>query len=975
LTETTTAVPSPPQSGPPDDAPELGVRAVSVLLLYFQREYGRERLEQLWVRNGFGLSLEYVSTMTNFISLRFVERLIDALITESGDPAFMRKAGRLTSSPQALGFLFHIFRTFGTPAQAYRKMVELGPTYNRVGSVTIEQQGHDWMELSYKSTIPESSRNLCEGRMAQFSSIPTIWSLPPAEVTEEVCQVSGAGCCRYRLQWTNPIHSWWSMMGLLGGAVSGLALGLMDVAPSTVMVPTLALGTAFLGAWVDARRELRSKDELLATQNEGLMQSLAELQQRYSEVFRINLALEDRVAARTRELTEANSRLESALAAQQELDRLKGEFFDNVSHELRTPLTLILLTLDSLLQRGPDVFPPAVRQHLDTMNRNAVRLLRLINNLLDLAQMEAGKTRLRYEPLELHGFLSTLLTPFQVAAERKGVALKLEGGGVSSVHVDVARIESVFQNLVSNALKFTQQGEVTVRVHEDETWVHVEVVDTGEGISAQEIPVIFDRFAQADSSGTRRFGGTGIGLALVKETLELHAGSIEVISELGQGSNFHVRLPKGTAHVREDLRDVRDGGPVRPVRRTDLAALVEEPVPTSEDPAALEVLPDVADQKAPADAPCLLLVEDEPEIRAFLRGVLRPYYRLLEATNGEEGLRMARKERPDLIISDVMMPVMSGIQMLEMLRGEPETVDLPLILLTARQEVDSKVEGLNLGANDYLGKPFSPREMLARVEAQLRLRDAAMRAAQNERLAATGLLTSGFAHEVRNPLNGLMNALLPLRESLTSGNPDLAMSVAMLDLIEECGTRIRSLAESLLSFVRTSSKAVAVDLGSSLDASVQALSWRLDAGVNVERDYQCTEPVWTDPGSLNQVWVNLLDNALRAMGPQGLVRVSTAREGEEAVVSIVDNGAGIKPEHMGRLFQPFFSTRDAGEGTGLGLALCQRIILRQGGRIRIFSEYGQGTRVEVRLPLKAEPDRLLPPLLDEARPSLPHWQT
>ncbi len=972
MTETTTPLPTPVVQTP-DDAPELGVRAVGVLLLYFEREYGRERLLEMWRRRGFSLSLEYVTTMTNFVSLNFIERIIDALITESGDPAFMRKAGMLTASPQALGFLFHILRTFGNPAQTYRKMVELQPTFNRAGAFTIEKLGFNSMELSYKSHIPESNRNLCEGRMAQFASIPTIWKRPPAEVVEYQCQINGADCCRYHVRWTNPVRSWWSVIGLVSGAVGGLGAGMSGVAPATVMVPTLALGGASFGAWLDARGELRRKDELLAGQNEGLMQSLSELQQRYSDMFRINLALEDRVAARTRELTEANARLETALAKQKELDRIKSEFFDNVSHELRTPLTLILLTLDSLLQRTGE-FSPVVLQHLETMNRSASRLLRLINNLLDLAQMEAGKARLRYEPLELNGFLSSLLVPFHVAAERKGVALKLEGGPVSSVLVDVPRVESVFQNLVSNALKFTNQGGVTVRLYEDDTWVHVEVSDTGPGIAAQDIPVIFDRFAQADSSGTRRFGGTGIGLALVKETLELHAGGIEVASEQGKGSTFHVRLPKGAAHVREELREAAGEEKVRPTtRRSDLAALLGTSAPVAS--GAVEALPEAPEAEAGQDAPRVLLVEDEPEIRGFLRSVLRPYYRLLEATNGEEGLAVAKRERPDLIVSDVMMPVMSGMQMLEALRTSPETLDVPVILLTARQEVDAKVEGLTMGANDYLGKPFSPREMLARIEAQLRLRDAAVRAAENERLAATGLLTSGFAHEVRNPLNGLMNALLPLRESLTSGTLDAGMAVAMLDLIEECGQRIRGLAEGLLSFVRTSSKAVAVDLGASLDASLEALSWRVPLGMKVERDYRCQEPVWSDPGSLNQVWVNLLDNAVRAVGQDGCVKVATAREGDEAVVSIVDNGVGIKPEHMERLFQPFFSTRDAGEGTGLGLALCQRIILRQGGHIRITSEYGKGTRVEVRLPLKADPDRVLPPLFSDTRSSQPHWRT
>jgi CheY-like chemotaxis protein len=277
---------------------------------------------------------------------------------------------------------------------------------------------------------------------------------------------------------------------------------------------------------------------------------------------------------------------------------------------------------------------------------------------------------------------------------------------VSPVHVDVPRLESVFQNLVSNALKFTARGGVTVRVYEDETWVHVEVVDTGTGIASQDIPVIFDRFAQADSSGTRRFGGTGIGLALVKETLELHAGRIEVTSELGKGSSFHAQLPKGTAHVRQELREGREGDALgRSSRRSDLTSLLTPAAPVAT--GVMDALPDTPEElEASPDAPRVLVVEDEPEIRAFLRSVLRPYYRLLEATNGEEGLRMAQRERPDLIVSDVMMPVMSGMQMLMALRDSPETVDTPVILLTARQEVDAKVEGLTMGANDYLGKPF-----------------------------------------------------------------------------------------------------------------------------------------------------------------------------------------------------------------------------------------------------------------------------
>ncbi len=961
----------------PDNAPEIGVRVTSTLLLYFERRYGAAQLADVFRRHAFSLSLDYLRTTTNFISLPFLERLADVLVAESKDPQFMRKAGLSMASPDALGFAYYMIRAFGSLEICFRKTVELTASFNRVGHFEIEQLERERLVLTYRSTARERHRHICELRMGQFASFPTIWGLPPAEVSESQCQVLGADACRYHLRWIDPLPMWGRYMGLLLGAMSGVGASLFGLGHTAFTISVMSIAGVSLGSWWDLSREMGRKDEALSEQAEGMMGSLEELQQRYDEMFRINVALEDRVAARTREITETNVRLEAALAKQKELDRLKSEFFDNVSHELRTPLTLILLTLDSLLQRGHQEFTLPVRQHLETMNRSASRLLRLINNLLDLTKLEAGKTKLRYEPLEIEAFLSSLLVPFEVLADKKGVALELEGGAPTPVFADVSRIESVFQNLISNALKFTSEGRVTVRLHEDDTWVHVEVIDSGVGIAAQDLSVIFDRFAQADSSGTRRFGGTGIGLALVKETLELHKGGIEVSSELGKGSNFHVRLRKGPTPTREETPEVRAEPVVsRPLGRSlDAAALLESETPVVS-VAALEALP-VAPQNIEAgpDAKRVLLVEDEPEIRGFLREVLKPYYRLLEASNGEEGLNMARKERPDLIVSDVMMPVMSGLQMLTALRASPETVDLPIILLTARQEVDAKVEGLTMGANDYLAKPFSPREMLARIEAQLRLRDAAVRAAENERLAATGLLTSGFAHEVRNPLNGLMNALLPLRESITSTTPDPGMSIAMLELIEECGHRIRQLAEGLLAFVRTGTKAMAVDLGASLDASVQALSWRLPPDMKVERDYQCAEPVWSDPGSLNQVWVNLLDNAVRAVGKDGQVKVRTFRDGTDAVVSIIDNGGGIKPEHMDRLFQPFFSTRDAGEGTGLGLALCQRIVLQQGGRIRIFSEYGKGTRVEVRLPLEADPDRLLPPLLSDGRVRQHHWNT
>ncbi|RKH15563.1 response regulator [Corallococcus sp. CA047B] len=936
----------------PDNAPEVSVRATSTLLLYFEHRYGAERLAKLWRDHGFSLGLDYMRTPTNYVSLRFLERVAVALREASGDSKFMREAGLFTASPQALGFVFYMLRAFGSPRACYKQTIDFSPSYNRVGGFTVDLLEHKRLKLSYRSSIPEQNRNICELRMGQFASFPTIWGLTPADVRETECQVLGGEACRYHLTWTDPPTMWGHYLGLLLGMVSGLLATHLGWGDALFSVTSLGVGGFALGGWLDRRRELQRKDELLSAQAQANLGSLRELQQRYDEVFGSNVALEDRVAARTRELSEANEKLEAALIKQREQDRLKTEFFDNVSHELRTPLTLILLSLDAL-QKEPESLPTVVRQHLTTLDRSTQRLLRLIDNLLNLAQLEAGKVRLRYQTVELHAFLTSQLLPFRTVAEKQGLTLTLEGGPLTPVAMDVERIEGVFHNLVSNALKFTPAGgSIAVRLREDATDVHVEVVDTGVGMAAADLAVIFDRFAQADTSGTRRFGGSGIGLALVKETLELHSGGIEVSSTPGQGSSFRVRLPKSNTVVREETRERRVLEPSnRRERRSSgrFATVLAATVAGAQRPTEPQ-----DHTRADAKAPRILVVEDDAEIRAFIADILAPSYRVLEAANGEEGVRRAMEDRPDLVVSDVMMPVLSGLNLLVQLRAHAQTVDLPVILLTARQEVSAKVEALGAGANDYLGKPFSPRELLARVETQLRLREAAVRAAENERLAAIGLLTSGFAHEVRNPLNGLMNALMPLKDVLlgrdTSGDPDLGP--AMLEVMEECGQRIRHLAESLLSFVRTADKPVAVRLDQALDSTLSVLGWRIPAGVVVERAYHCSDPIWGDPGTLNQVWLNLLDNALRAVGETGRVLVETTQENDDAVVTIVDSGVGIRPEDLERLFQPFFSTRAAGEGTGLGLALSRRIVLQHGGRIHITSQVGQGTRVEVRLPMR-----------------------
>ncbi len=945
----------------PDNAPELSVRAVSALLLYFQTQYGRERLENLWRRENLGLSLDYLAATTNFVSLNFLENLCELLVQETGDPRLCRKAGSFTARPEAIGFAFYAVKAFGSPRACYKKMIELSPTYNRVGEFSVEHIDDRRLTFTYRAHQPERNRNICELRMGQFASFPTIWNLPPAQVSELQCQVRGADCCRYHVTWHKPLVAWRRYAGALGGvAIGALAGSSGSVAPMEA-IPFFGLLMGFAGAWLDSKSELRRKDDYLLSQSQGMEASARDLQQRYEEVFRANVELEQRVADRTHEISEArdsleltNRKLEEALARQRELDRQKTQFFDNVSHELRTPLTLILLSLEAVIKNNRVDVPAWLRQYLDTIERSSVRLLKLINNLLDLAKLEAGKARLRYESVEMCSFLKAMLLPFQVLADEKGIRLSLEDSEVAPILVDAEKIDVVFQNLISNALKFTSSGgSVTVRVSEEINGIAVEITDTGIGIASQDLPVIFDRFAQADSSGIRRFGGTGIGLALVKETVELHGGQITVSSTLGEGSCFRISLPKGIAHVREELRERRsDDIPVWRDRRAlsgDPVSMLRAKIGTDSEEKQMQGAPEEA---VGLGKRRILVVEDDAAMRRFLITILRQQYAVFEAADGREGLEWARQHSPDLVLSDVVMPQMSGLQLTEALKRFEQTADIPVILLTARGEPDNAADGLGHGANDYVPKPFSPRELLARIETQLRLRDAARALAENERLASLGLLTSGFAHEVRNPLNGLLNALEPLRNAIKEGTGAGDAEVEdLVRMIQECGQRINHLSDSLLSFARPSQTFGPVNVPDSLDSTLQVLGWRMPPEVKVEKNYRCREPIFGDAGTLNEVWLNMLDNALRAVGSSGTIAIGTERANNNLLVTIVDSGCGIPRDKLRHIFEPFFSTRPAGEGVGLGLALCHRIILRHGGQIRAYSEPGQGTRFEVELPI------------------------
>ncbi|GAA5513162.1 sensor histidine kinase RcsC [Deinococcus carri] len=402
-----------------------------------------------------------------------------------------------------------------------------------------------------------------------------------------------------------------------------------------------------------------------------------------------------------------------------ELDRAKTAFFANASHELRTPLTLMLGPLEDLLTGDAGPLTGAQRDVLDMAHRNSLRLLRLVNTLLDFSRLEAGRAQASYVPTDLATVTADLASSFRSAMDRAGLRYAVEVSPLPEpVYVDPELWEKVVLNLLSNAFKFTLSGEVAVTLDAEGREAVLRVRDSGVGIPAAEVPRLFERFHRVEGQQGRSFEGTGIGLALVREIVELHGGRVEAQSAPGEGTTFTVRLPLGRAHLAQERI-----GAERPLSSTAVGALpyVEE---------ALRWLPGQADSPVrakpdslpqPGERGQVLLVDDNADLRDYIARLLAPGHDVRVVPDGQAALEAIRESLPDLVITDVMMPRLGGFGLLRALREDPRTRELPVIMLSARAGEEARVQGLEAGADDYLVKPFSARELLAKVGANLAL--------------------------------------------------------------------------------------------------------------------------------------------------------------------------------------------------------------------------------------------------------------
>ncbi len=674
-------------------------------------------------------------------------------------------------------------------------------------------------------------------------------------------------------------------------------------------------------------------------------------------------------------LEESNRRL-------RELDELKSRFFANISHELRTPLTLLLAPLDALRARGAAATPAEIAVELHRMQVNGLRLLKLINDLLDLVRLDSGGMSVTRQRVDAGQLVQGIVSSAASLALDRGLRLRaLTDPSPGTVMADPDKIEKVLLNLIINAIKFTASGgTIDCQARRDADRLILEVRDTGMGIHPDQLPYVFDRFWQADTSARRKHQGAGIGLALVKELVEAQSGTVSVASVVDKGTTFTVSLPwidpgveipSVSATPDVPAEEPRDKWLVELYRRAELF------------PALSSLRESVSTEEAPVrDArPTMLVADDEPDMLQFLRTQLSPHFRVIEAVDGQQAIDRAAQYLPEAVLCDMMMPEKDGLQVCRELRERLTTRSIPIVLLTARADEATKLAGLAAGANDFLTKPFSGTELHLRLsnlveshklqrqlvrqkqilEATLEdLKETELQLVQSEKLASLGRLSAGIIHEINNPLNYAKTGLFTLRKiGRRVPEADQADFIDILADIENGITRVAGIVSDLRSFTHPDSLSMdQVDLADVVTSALRFLSAEIGDRIRIVNTLPAGLTVRANKNRLIQVFINLLENAVDATahkqypeGQQAEITFSGADHSGVRTVTLRDNGPGIPEEIQGKIFDPFFTTKEVGEGTGLGLSICYRIISELDGRIHLKSQPGEWSEFTLEFPL------------------------
>ncbi|KQS34067.1 ATP-binding protein [Dyadobacter sp. Leaf189] len=654
----------------------------------------------------------------------------------------------------------------------------------------------------------------------------------------------------------------------------------------------------------------------------------------------------------------------------EEIDKAKTLFFTNISHEFRTPLMLMLSPLEELLNKPQIGLDESEKHHLEVTHRNAIRLLKLVNTLLDFSRIESGRNMASFVLTDIAAYTRNLAANFRSVIEKADLQLIVKTEPVANqVFVDKQMWEKIVFNLLSNAFKFTFEGTITVTVAPGDRGVVLTVEDTGVGISQQELPRMFERFHRIQNSGGRTFEGTGIGLSLIRELILLHHGDIRVESEPGKGSRFIVTIPYGKDHLDPTRVFLTDPGfdDVTPSLYVEEAATLLQPAAG----------PNAADNATTA-TDTILVVDDNTDMRQHVQSLLEKHYRTIPAENGVDALQKIAEEQPSLILSDIMMPEMDGIELLRHVKDNPGSAQIPVVLITARAGEESKLEGIETGADDYLVKPFSSNELLARIKSQLKISktrrqftdelERAVKLRTEELIKANKELESFSyiaSHDLQEPLRKIQTFIHLIDKN--KDNPEATQKY--YDKINSSAQRMSELIQSVLTYSRlsgTGQDLVKVDLNSVINdikIDFELLISEKEATIVTEN----LPVIQANKFQMNQLFSNLISNSLKfsQKNPRITIRSEYVQgssitafpmlnpEKLFAHITFADNGIGFEQEFSERIFSLFQRLHGKQEysGTGIGLSIVKKIVEQHNGYVSAESQPGEGATFHIWLPV------------------------
>jgi signal transduction histidine kinase len=678
-------------------------------------------------------------------------------------------------------------------------------------------------------------------------------------------------------------------------------------------------------------------------------------------------------------LTELSGRInvEKANKKLAEANKNKDIFLSNVSHELRTPLTLALTPLESMMQGELGQFKKEENQTLERMHENLHALLRQINDLLDLTRLQEGRMILKYKDDDISQLIEGIVNRVKPTAEKKEISISYtHEGDISDLFFDHSKMEKVIINLVSNALKFTKRGgRIDVSSRSEGGKVIIDVSDTGVGIEEDKLDSVFERFVQADGSYSREYGGSGIGLALVKDIVELHGGGVSVQSQFGKGAVFTVELPKGSSHINtEDIVKGEDEsqGELESLKYSKLIKSVDTMTDVHKDISVIEEKYNGVSNATQK----VLIVEDNPDMYSLLADVLHNDFKIYIAPNGEEGLNKIRELRPDIVTTDIMMPKKDGISMLKDIRADEEIKNTPVIILSSKAEVSSKIEGLEKGADDFIPKPFNPRELQARIRSLIMQRKIQSVITEKESLekqiAALSRLTAAIAHEINNPIGNIRHSSSVLERidkeySKQHGSPvnddkgiekflsSISDLIKLISIDSQRAVEIVDNFKLLSKNTRMHKVKERFNLKKRLNEDLLSIESKIKK-LNHQVTLNCPDiEVESYPGVFSQIFSNLVSNAMIHGFDQGIsgkinIDVLTTDQGLKLVFA--DNGKGIPTSDLDKIFEPFYTTNQGQGNTGLGLNIVYNLITQKlGGEISCESKPNEGTKLIISMPV------------------------